>query len=190
MRAVEEGKWGLWKPMWICGTEIVNRNLGILGFGRVGFGVARRLRPFGVKRILYHDMARASFGDDLNAEFVDKDTLFRESDFLVISCALTGLTRKMINKEVFEKMKPTAILVNTSRGPVVDTDDLVEALKTGKIAAAAVDVTDPQPLPPDHPLIHLPNCIVTPHLATNSSKARLDMAINTSKNILATLFRE
>ncbi|XP_059163442.1 glyoxylate reductase/hydroxypyruvate reductase-like [Physella acuta] len=190
MQAVEEGKWGLWKPMWICGTEIVNRNLGILGFGRVGFGVARRLKPFGVKRILYHDMVRASFGDDLNAEFVDRDTLFRESDFLVISCALTGLTRKMINKEVFEKMKRTAILVNTSRGPVVDTDDLVEALKTGKIAAAAVDVTDPEPLPPDHPLIHLPNCIVTPHLATNSTKARLDMALNTSKNILATLFRE
>lgn len=187
--AVEKGEWGLWKPMWICGTEIVNRTLGILGFGRVGFGVARRMKPFGVKRILYNDMVRASFGDDLNAEYVDQDTLFRESDFLVISCALNGLTRNLINKKVFDKMKPTAILINTSRGPVVDTDDLVEALKTGKITAAAVDVTEPQPLPADHPLVNMPNCIVTPHLATNSTKARLDMAVNTSRNILAVLFR-
>ncbi|CAL1536631.1 unnamed protein product [Lymnaea stagnalis] len=187
--AVEKGEWGLWKPMWICGTEIVNRTLGILGFGRVGFGVARRMKPFGVKRILYNDMVRASFGDELNAEYVDQDTLFRESDFLVISCALNGLTRNLINKKVFDKMKPTAILINTSRGPVVDTDDLVEALKTGKITAAAVDVTEPQPLPADHPLISMPNCIITPHIATNSTKARLDMAINTSRNIMAVLFR-
>ncbi|KAH9513426.1 hypothetical protein Btru_032984 [Bulinus truncatus] len=189
VEAVEKGEWGPWKPMWICGTEIVNRTLGILGFGRVGFGVARRLKPFGVKRILYHDMVRASFGDDLHAEFVDQDTLFRESDFLVVSCALTGLTRKLINKSVFEKMKPTAILVNTSRGPVVDTDDLADALKTGKIAAAALDVTDPEPLPSDHPLVSMPNCVITPHLGTNSHKARYDMAMNTSKNILAVLFR-
>ncbi|BFZ23857.1 hypothetical protein BsWGS_26896 [Bradybaena similaris] len=187
--AVVQGEWGLWKPMWICGNEIINRTLGILGFGRVGFGVARRLKPFGVKKILYHDVIQASMAAEVQAQFVDLDTLFKESDFLVVSCALTGLTRNLINKEVFDKMKPTAILINTSRGPVVNTADLVEALKSGQIAGAGLDVTDPQPLPADHPLVQLNNCIVTPHIGTNSTKARLNMAINTAKNIIHTLIR-
>lgn len=176
--------------MWICGTEIIDRNLGILGFGRVGFGVARRLKPFGVKRILYYDVVQSGSGRDLQAEFVDLDTLFRESDFLVVSCALTGQTKNLINKEVFQKMKPTAILINTSRGPVVNTADLLEALTTGQIGGAGLDVTEPEPLPPDHPLVHLKNCIITPHLGTNSTKARLNMAINTSKNIVDTLVKK
>jgi glyoxylate/hydroxypyruvate reductase len=188
--AVINGEWGLWKPMWICGTEIINRTLGILGFGRVGFGVARRLKPFGIQRILYHDVQQSSIGDSLQAQFVDLDTLFRESDFLVVSCALTGLTKNLINKEVFAKMKPSAILINTSRGPVVNTEDLLEALKLGKIAGAGLDVTEPEPLPADHPLVQLKNCIITPHLATNSTKARLGMAINTSKNIIGTLIKK
>lgn len=175
--------------MWICGNEIINRTLGILGFGRVGFGVARRLKPFGVKKILYHDVIQASMGAEVQAQFVDLDTLFRESDFLVVSCALTGLTRNLINKEVFDKMKPTAILINTSRGPVVNTADLVEALKSGQIAGAGLDVTDPQPLPADHPLVQFNNCIVTPHIGTNSTKARLNMAVNTAKNIIHTLIK-
>lgn len=187
---MEKGEWGLWKPMWICGTEIINRTLGILGFGRVGFGVARRLKPFGVQRILYHDVSKSTLGDDLQAEFVDFDTLVRESDFLVVSCALTGLTKNLIKKDVFDKMKPTAILINTSRGPVVNTGDLVEALKLGRIAGAGLDVTDPEPLPSDHPLVQMKNCIITPHLATNSTKARLNMAINTARNIRDTLFRK
>ncbi|CAG5136244.1 unnamed protein product [Candidula unifasciata] len=187
--AVVNGEWGLWKPMWICGNEVVNRTLGILGFGRVGFGVARRLKPFGVKKILYNDVIQSSMGAELQAQFVDLDTLFRESDFLVVSCALTGLTRNLINKETFDKMKPSAILINTSRGPVVNTADLVEALRSGQIAGAGLDVTDPEPLPPNHPLINLKNCIVTPHIGTNSTKARLNMALNTARNIIDTLVR-
>ncbi|GFS14061.1 glyoxylate reductase/hydroxypyruvate reductase, partial [Elysia marginata] len=174
--------------MWICGTEIINRTLGIIGFGRVGFGVARRLKPFGLNRIIYHDVSKASMGDDLGAEFVDMDTLLRESDFVVVSCALTGLTRHLINEENLAKMKPTAILINTSRGPVVKTPDLVKALKDGQIAGAGLDVTDPEPLPKDHPLVQMKNCIVTPHLGTNTTKARLAMAKNTALNITSLLF--
>ncbi|CAG5129083.1 unnamed protein product [Candidula unifasciata] len=188
--AVVKGEWGPWKPMWILGTEIVNRTLGILGFGRVGFGVARRLKPFGIQRILYHDVSKVTLGDDLQAEYVDLETLFRESDFLIVSCALTGVTKNLINKDVLTKMKPTAILVNTSRGPVVNTEDLLVALKSGQIAGAGLDVTDPEPLPADHPLVHLNNCIITPHLATNSTKARLGMAVNTAKNIIGTLVKK
>ncbi|KAK3800410.1 hypothetical protein RRG08_052793 [Elysia crispata] len=186
--AVKDGQWGKWKPMWICGTEIVNRTLGIIGFGRVGFGVARRLKPFGLKRIIYYDMNKASMGDDLGAELVDMDTLLREADFVIVSCALTGLTRHLIDSKALEKMKNTAILINTSRGPVVKTPDLVEALKKGQIAGAGVDVTDPEPLPNDHPLVLMKNCIVTPHLGTNTTKARLAMAKNTALNITSLLF--
>ena len=186
--AVRDGEWGLWKPMWICGTEIVNRTLGIIGFGRVGFGVARRLKPFGVNRIIYNDVNKASMGDDLGAEFVDLDTVLKESDFLVVTCALTGLTRHMLGLEAFKKMKKTAILINTSRGPIVKTLDLVEALQTGLIAGAGLDVTDPEPLPKDHPLCTMKNCIVTPHLGTNTTKARLAMANNTARNITSLLF--
>ncbi|XP_005112797.1 glyoxylate reductase/hydroxypyruvate reductase [Aplysia californica] len=185
IEAVKNGEWGKWKPMWICGTELAQRNLGILGFGRVGFGVARRMKPFGVKRILYHDVVHACMGDDLNAEYVDLDTLLQESDFLVITCALNGITQGLFRKEIFKKMKSTAILINTSRGPIVKTDDLTEALQNGEIAAAGLDITDPEPLPTDHPLHAMDNCIILPHLGTNTTQARLDMAINTAKNILA-----
>jgi len=187
LEAVKNGEWGLWKPMWICGTEMSGRTLGVLGFGRVGFGVARRMKPFGLKRIIYHDVVRASMGDDLNAEFVDLETLFAESDFLCITVALNGFTKGLISKKTLEKMKPTSILINTSRGPIVKSDDLAEALKAGQIAAAGLDVTDPSPLPADHPLHSMPNCVILPHLGTNTKQARHDMAINTSKNILALL---
>jgi len=185
MEAVKNGEWGLWKPMWICGTEMAGRTLGILGFGRVGFGVARRMKPFGLGRIIYHDLIRASMADDLNAEFVDLETLFAESDFLCTTVALNGFTEGLISKQNLEKMKPTSILINTSRGPIVKSDDLAEALKSGKIAAAGLDVTEPSPLPSDHPLLDMDNCVILPHLGTNTTQARLDMAINTSKNILA-----
>ncbi|RUS82477.1 hypothetical protein EGW08_009740 [Elysia chlorotica] len=187
-KAVKDGHWGKWKPMWICGTEMLNRTLGIIGFGRVGFGVARRLKPFGLKRIIYHDVHKASMGDDLGAEFVSLDTVLRESDFVIVSCALTGLTRHLIDGEALAKMKSSAILINTSRGPIVKTPDLVEALKSGQIAGAGLDVTDPEPLPKDHPLVQMDNCVVTPHLGTNTTKARLAMAKNTALNITSLLF--
>jgi len=183
--AVKSGEWGLWKPMWLCGTEMTGRTLGVLGFGRVGFGVARRMKPFGLGRIIYNDVSHQSMGDDLNAEFVDLDTLITESDFLVVTVAMNNITKGMFNKDVFKKMKSTAILINTSRGPVVNTEDLTEALATGEIAAAGLDITDPEPLPKGHPLLSMKNCIVLPHLGTNTAEARLAMAIDTAKNILS-----
>lgn len=145
------------------------------------------MKPFGLKRILYHDIRRATIADDLKAEFVSRERLFQESDFVVVTCQLTSATRNLINKDVFKTMKPSAILINTSRGPIVNTDDLVDALKSGEIAAAGLDVTEPQPLPPTHPLVSMDNCIITPHLGTNSIQARKAMATYTAKNLLCYL---
>jgi len=185
VEAVKAGEWGLWQPMWLLGPQMTGRTLGIFGLGRVGFGVARRMKPFGVGRIIYSDVSHQSMGDDLQAEYVDLETLIKESDFLVISVGLTGLTKGLFNKEVFKKMKPTAILINTSRGPIVNTQDLTEALQEKEIAAAGLDITDPEPLPEGHPLLNMKNCIVLPHLGTNTTEARLAMAIDTAKNILS-----
>ncbi|XP_071110079.1 glyoxylate reductase/hydroxypyruvate reductase-like [Haliotis cracherodii] len=187
IQAVKTGEWGLWRPMWLCGVESVNRTLGIIGMGRVGFGVARRMKPFGVSRIIYYDEFQAGYAADVGAELVDYDTLLRESDIICICCALTPRTRDMINASAFASMKKSAILINTARGPIVNHDDLAQALTQGDIAAAGLDVTEPEPLPSDHPLMALDNCIILPHLGTNSKETRINMATNTAMNITAVL---
>lgn len=185
VEAVEKGQWGLWKPMWLCGIEMSQRTLGILGFGRIGYGVARRLKPFGIKRIIYNDVCKVAYADDIGAEFVDFDTMCKEADVICICCNLTPQTRHKFNKTTFEKMKKSAIIINTGRGGVINHDDLYEALKSGQIFAAGLDVTEPEPLPADHPLISLHNCIVLPHMGSNTWDSRNSMSETTGKNILA-----
>jgi len=185
--AVKKGQWGKWKPMWLCGTEMTGRTLGILGFGRVGFGVARRMKPFGLKRILYNDLYPTTMADDMGVDYVDFQTLIKESDFLVISCGLNGASMGLFNSDVFKKMKNSAILINTSRGQIVNTDDITQALKDGEIEAAGLDVSDPEPLPQDHPLVSMDNCVILPHLGTNSKETRLNMALDAARNIISTL---
>lgn len=185
IRAVHGGEWGKWKPMWLCGVELSNKTVGILGLGRIGYGVAKRLKPFGIERIIYSDVCRVSFADDIGATFVDFPTLLTDSDIICICCNLTPQTRHRFNKKAFEKMKKSAILVNSGRGGVIQHDDLYEALFSNKIAAAGLDVTEPEPLPKDHPLLTLENCIVLPHMGSNTWESRNSMSEIAAQNILS-----
>ncbi|KAK7094161.1 glyoxylate reductase/hydroxypyruvate reductase-like isoform X2 [Littorina saxatilis] len=187
MDAVKNGEWGLWKPMWICGFEMGGRTLGIHGLGRVGFGIARRLKPFNIERIIYHDLYHKEYASSVGATLVDLPTLLAESDMLCICCAPTPQTIKSFNKEAFAKMKEGSILINTSRGVIVDHNDLDAALKAGRPMAAGLDVTDPEPLPIDHPLMKNPKCIITPHQGTSTWATRINMAKAAASNLYISL---
>ncbi|HUG48139.1 MAG TPA: D-glycerate dehydrogenase [Candidatus Limnocylindria bacterium] len=185
---VRAGQWKTWGPMLLLGQDVNGATLGIVGFGRIGREMARRATGFGM-RVLYHDVSAASPEDEqrLNARRAEMDGLLAESDFVSLHTNLTPETRGLINADALRRMKPTAILVNTSRGPVVDHDALVDALRGGEIAGAALDVTDPEPLPADHPLVGLPNCLVVPHIASASVVTRGKMARMAADNLLAGL---
>ncbi len=180
---VRDGKWKMWGPKLLLGTDLADSTLGIIGFGRIGQAVAKRAAGFDL-HVVYHDPSKPSaFG----AAPVDLDRLLEESDFVSLHVPLTTETRHMINAEALKKMKPNAVLVNTSRGPVVDSQALYDALKAHRIFAAALDVTEPEPLPQDDPLLELSNCIVIPHLGSASQKTRDQMAILAAKNLIAGL---
>ncbi len=181
---VREGKWKTWGPKLLLGFDVYGATLGIAGFGRIGQAMARRARGFDM-RVLYYDPATS--GDPDLAESVDLDTLLAESDFLSIHVPLTDETHHMFGAAELAKMKSTAVLINTARGPVVDPDALYDALNAGEIAVAALDVTDPEPLPADHKLIGLPNCIVMPHIASAGVATRNKMAVIAAENLLAGL---
>lgn len=142
----------------MLGQDLGGATVGIVGLGGIGQALARRLKAFDVARILYTGPREKNEGNDLNAEFVSLDTLARESDFLFLSCPLNNGTRNLVDESVFTKMKRTAVLVNVSRGEVVNQDDLVRALKDGTIYAAGLDVMTPEPLPVGHELMSLSNC--------------------------------
>jgi glyoxylate reductase len=186
-RVVRAGKWKTWGPMILLGQDIHNATLGIIGFGRIGYAVAKRAKGFGMK-ILYSDVIRNSQAEnELGVEYVELNSLLAESDFITVHTNLTPETHHMIGREQFEKMKRTAVLVNTSRGPIVDNMALYDALRSGKIAYAALDVTEPEPLPADHPLITLDNVIVVPHIASASVATRTKMALMAADNLIAGL---
>lgn len=183
---VRAGHWRTWGPMLLMGVDVHGATLGIVGFGRIGREMARRGRGFGM-RILYRDVHPATPDEEaeLGARRVELDELLRESDFVTLHVNLTEETRHLIDADALRAMKPTAVLVNTSRGPVVDTSALEGALRDGEIFAAALDVTDPEPLPASHPLAQLPNCIVVPHIASASGVTRGKMAAMAAANLLA-----
>lgn len=185
VEAVKAGEWGLWKPMWICGTELTGRTLGIYGLGRIGFNVGRRLKPFGFSKIYYTDVHEVSYAKDLDAEFIDFHGLLKNCDFICVCCNLTPQTKHMFNKDTFKMMKKEAILVNSGRGGVINHMDLVEALKNGDITAAGLDVTEPEPLPPTHPLVQMPNCVILPHMGSNTWDSRNAMALIAARNCIA-----
>lgn len=184
---VKNGGWSTWKPLWLCGYGLSGSTVGIIGLGRIGMAIARRLMPFGVKRLLYTGRSAKPPAVEVNGEYVQMDTLLSESDFIVISCALTPETQGLCDKAFFSKMKNTAVLVNTSRGAVVNQEDLYEALKNGQIAAAGLDVTTPEPLPTDHPLLTLNNCVVLPHIGSATYSTRGIMSSLAARNLLAGL---
>jgi glyoxylate reductase len=185
-RYVRAGKWRTWGPMLLLGPDVHGATLGIVGFGRIGQAVAQRASGFGMT-VLYHDVNRLpeDVSTPLGATFVELDELFTRSDFVSLHVNLTPETRHIINADSLRRMKPSAVLVNTSRGPVVDQPALYEALRDGVIAAAALDVTDPEPIPADDPLLSLDNCLVVPHIASASRATRSKMAEMAAANLLA-----
>ncbi|KAI0983629.1 hypothetical protein GJ496_007647 [Pomphorhynchus laevis] len=182
--AVRNGEWGTWKPFWMCGQGIKDHTVGIIGMGRIGKAVGERLRPFNPKKILY------SVGPNTEqppswSKSARLDSILRSADFVTITCDLTPETKNMFNKDTFKQMKRNSILVNTSRGPIVNMDDLYNALKKGHIAGAGLDVTVPEPLPTDHKLLSLNNCVILPHIGSADVQTRMGMANLTVDNILA-----
>jgi glyoxylate reductase len=180
-RFLRAGKWVTWSPSLLLGADLTGATLGIVGFGRIGQAVAKRAQGFAM-RVLYHSpTAKPAFG----AQSVDLDTLLRESDFVSIHVPLKEETRHLVNAEFLAKMKPTAILVNTARGGILDQVALHHALKENKIFAAALDVTDPEPLPMGSSLLELENCIIVPHLGSATRKTRDKMSVLAAQNLIA-----
>ncbi len=184
---VRAGKWKTWGPKLFTGQDIHGATLGIIGFGRIGQGMAKRASGFDM-RVLYYDIyRREDLEKSMGVSYVDIDTLLRESDFVTIHTDLNEQTRHMMNASAFAKMKRTAILINAARGPMVDHNALHDALRQGKIAGAALDVTEPEPIPIDSPLLELPNCLIVPHIASASVATRAKMAEMAAANVLAGL---
>jgi len=185
-RQVRSGGWKTWSLDALLGADFAGATLGLVGFGRIGRAVARRASGFGM-RIIFSDPNPAEPEPGVEAVQVDFDTLLRESDFISLHTPLTEETRGLMNASAFARMKSTSILVNTSRGPVVDQSALYEALKSNQIFAAALDVTVPEPLPTNSPLLTLENCIVVPHIASASWQARQKMSRMAAENLIAGL---
>jgi glyoxylate reductase len=187
-RYVRAGRWKTWGPLLLLGPDVHGATIGIVGFGRIGQAVARRAAGFGMT-ILYHDVHRAepAVEAEHSATFLPLEKLLAQADFVSLHVNLTPQTRGLINAEKLGWMKPTAVLVNTSRGPVVDGAALATALREGQIFAAGLDVTDPEPIAADDPLLALDNCLVVPHIASASHATRSKMAEMAAANLLAGL---
>lgn len=178
----------VYDPSLMIGKEVHGSTLGIVGLGRIGKQVARRACAFDM-RVLYHNRRRDTAAEaEFCAEYRSLDDLLAESDFVVLNCPLTDETTNLISTPQFDRMKRSAVLINMSRGAVVDTEALCAALSNGRIAAAGIDVTEPEPLPREHPLLKLRNLVLTPHLGSASDRTRrcmIDMSIENLKAGLA-----
>lgn len=182
--AAHNGSWRTWHPLHFLGQDIHHATLGIVGAGRIGFEMARRSVGFDMK-VLYFDLSERK---DLEAKLpmtrVNFDTLLSESDFVSLHVDLNPSTHHMMNAAAFKKMKTSAILINAARGPVVDHMALYDALKDGQIAGAGLDVTEPEPIPDDHPLLTLDNCLIVPHIASASVATRRAMSMMAATNLI------
>ena len=185
-RYVRAGKWKTWGPLLLLGTDVWGATIGIVGFGRIGQAMARRARGFNMT-VLFHDVMDPppAVVEEIGAQRVSLDELFERSDFVSLHTNLTAETRHLVNEERLRSMKSTAVLVNSSRGPVVDQRALYRALSEGWILGAGLDVTDPEPMPVDEPLLSLENCLVVPHIASASRATRAKMAVMAAENLLA-----
>jgi glyoxylate reductase len=173
---VRAGEWVTWEPGLMLGRDLHGATVGIVGYGRIGQAVGRRLEGFGCELLT----TSGSGG-------VPLDELLARSDFVTVHTPLTPATRGLIGTEALARMKPTAYLINTARGPIVDTDALAHALHAGELAGAALDVTDPEPLPGNHPLLEAPNLLVVPHVGSATVATRERMADMAVDNLLAGL---
>ena len=179
------GRWKTWELMGFTGQDVHGATLGIIGLGRIGAAIARRARGFAMT-ILYNNRRPAdALGAEVGARYVSLDDLLRQSDFVMVSCALTAETRHLIAERELGLMKPTAVLVNIARGPIVDQRALYRALVDRKIWAAGLDVFEVEPVPMDEPLLKLDNVVVPPHLGSASTATRIKMATMAAENCLA-----
>ncbi|XP_031641003.1 glyoxylate reductase/hydroxypyruvate reductase [Contarinia nasturtii] len=188
-KQVHSGGWKSWEPLYMCGPAIKNTTVGIVGFGRIAQEVAKRLIPFKPKRIIYSNKSnsREKEAREIGAERVDVNDLLRTSDIVILLCALTPETTHFINAQTLNTMKKTAVLINCARGQVIDQNALYDALRTNKIRAAGLDVTTPEPLPLDSPLLTLNNCVIIPHIGSAEIETRQEMCRITALNVLGAL---
>lgn len=184
--AVTAGEWLTWEPDWLLGADVAGATLGIVGYGRIGAAVARRAAGFGMEILAWNRTPRSAPG----VTFVGLDDLLRRADIVTLHCALTDGTRGLIGADELRQMKPTTVLVNTARGPIVDQGALARALRTREIMAAGLDVVEHEPIPPDDELLALPNCLVLPHVGSATVATRSKMADMAVDNVLAVLAGE
>ena len=177
------GKWKTWSPTGWLGADLNGAILGIVGMGKIGQAVARRAQGFGM-RIVYHDTQPKG---DISATYLPLEELLKTSDFISLHTPLTEKTYHLLDAARLGLLKSTAYLINTSRGSVIDPEALQHALREGRLAGAALDVTDPEPLPPEHPLYQLPNCLILPHIGSATYHTRRRMAELACANLLAGL---
>jgi glyoxylate reductase len=181
------GLWQTWGPGLFLGPDLGGAKIGIVGAGRIGLAVAHRAHAFGT-HILYHDRVRQiEIEQELDAQALNFNDLLEQADIVTLHVPLTDQTYHMISHDELGIMKTSALLINTSRGPVVHTEALLEALREGAINAAGLDVTDPEPLPASHPLYELQNCLITPHIASAGTATRTRMAQMAVDNLIAGL---
>jgi glyoxylate reductase len=181
------GEWKTWSPLQWTGVDVHGATLGIVGLGRIGYEVARRARGFDMK-VIYCNRSRYEAAErDFGAERVDMDTLLAQSDFVSLHCPLTTETRHLFGMEQFKKMKRSAILINTARGPVVNQPELAQALNEGIIAGAGIDVFESEPVPLQDPLLQVAadRIVVLPHIGSASVKTRTKMAVLAAENLVA-----
>ena len=186
-RYVRADRWKSWSPQLLLGRDVYGATLGIVGLGRIGQAVARRARGFEMRVVYYDHSPKPEAERDLGVEGVDFETLVRGSDFISLHVPLSGETRHLIGERELGLMKPTAILINTARGQVVDQEALVLALREGRLAAAGLDVFQVEPLPRDDPLLSLDNVVLLPHLGSASIVTRTRMAMMAAENLVAGL---
>lgn len=186
-KLIERGEWRNWHLYFMTGVDVYGATLGIIGAGRIGSAVARRARGFGMRVIYHNRRPNPALEAEVGAGYRTLDDLLRESDFVVLLAPLTAETRGMIGERELGLMKPTAVLVNAARGPLVDEAALYRALKDRRIYAAGLDVFEREPIGPDHPLLSLPNCVCVPHIGSATVATRTRMATLAAENLVAAL---
>lgn len=186
--SIQAGEWKAWEPLGHIGWDLVGKTIGIVGMGRIGYAMAKRCQGGWGMNVIYTSRSDKPEADqNLQARRVSFDQLLAESDFISVHTDLNAETDKLFDSNTFEKMKSNAIFINTARGGIHNQPDLVQALKTGQIGAAGLDVTDPEPPSLSDEILHLPNCVVAPHIGSATTKTRDEMAEIATDNLLNAL---